>query len=40
MDVYIYAVGENLDGSDQLAIKFQVPLARVNGTAIVGIVPN
>lgn len=38
MDIFIYVIGENLDGSNQLALKFQVPLAYVNVTAIEGII--
>lgn len=40
MDVYLYVIGGNVDGSDQLALKFQVPDAYVNGTGIAGLKPD
>jgi hypothetical protein len=32
MDIYLYVIGGNVDGTDQLALQFQVPEAYVNGT--------
>lgn len=40
MDVYLYVIGGNVDGSNQLALQFQVPNAFVNGTGLCGIQPG
>lgn len=33
-------IGANIDGTDQLALKFTVPNAFVNGTALSGFKPS